>query len=76
MAYEPRDNSGSLFKETEKQSDRHPDYKGKAIIGGQAYYISGWKKPGTNGKKDFLSLAFELPRGASAASGADDDDGF
>lgn len=63
MAYEQRDNSGSLFIEENKQSEKHPDYKGKAMIGGKLYYVSGWKKKSGSGKV-FLSLAFEAPKGA------------
>jgi len=65
-----RDNSGALFKRKgEKRSDRSPDYSGKALIGGVAYRISGWKKTAKNGET-FLSLAF---RPADETNGRRDD---
>lgn len=57
MAFEERDQSGSLFKNTRKEKDSHPDYQGKAIINGQPVYVSAWLKEGKNGQ--FLSLAFK-----------------
>jgi hypothetical protein len=57
MAYEERDLSGSLFKNDKKTEDRHPDYKGSALIGGVGYWVSAWIKTSQGGKK-FMSLAF------------------
>ena len=45
MAYEQKDNSGSLFRENEKKSDRSPDYTGKAMIDGKMKRIAGWINP-------------------------------
>lgn len=59
MAYEQRDNSGTLFindRKTDKNS-KLPDRKGDAIINGQAMWVSGWIKDGKNGTP-FLSLSF------------------
>jgi len=60
MPYEQRDNSGSLFKIDEKESDRHPDYTGKAMVGGTEYRLAGWLKEARSGKR-YLSLAFSVP---------------
>ena len=57
MAYEQRDNSGTLWVNDRKQTDRHPDRSGKAMIGGVMYYVDGWIKQGPNGP--FLSLSFK-----------------
>ena len=56
MAYEQRDNSGSLFKNTYKQRDNQPDYTGNVMVGGVEYRISSWIKDGQRGK--FFSLSF------------------
>ena len=46
MAYEVRDNTGTLFKNDRKELDTHPDYNGKALISGVEYWISAWIKVG------------------------------
>ena len=57
MAYEQRDNSGSLFKNDKKEDAKHPDYKGDAMINGESMWLSAWIKEGKNGK--FMSLSFK-----------------
>jgi len=57
MAYEQRDNSGSIFVNDRKEKDTHPDRTGTAMIDGVMYYVSGWLKQGNKGP--FLSLAFK-----------------
>lgn len=57
MAYEQRDNSGSIFVNDRKEKDTHPDRTGTAMIDGVMYYVSGWLKQGNKGQ--FLSLAFK-----------------
>jgi hypothetical protein len=44
-----------LGRNTNKQSDKHPDYSGTINIDGKDYWLSGWLKEGKNGK--FFSLA-------------------
>jgi hypothetical protein len=51
-----RDNSGVLFKASEKRSEKSPDYTGKVVIGGTTYRLSGWKKTTKDGSP-YLSLA-------------------
>jgi len=51
-----RDNSGILFKNDNKKSDNHPDYKGDALVGGVSFFIAAWIKEGARGK--FLSISF------------------
>lgn len=66
MAYEQRDNSGSLFKNDKKETENHPNATGKAMIGGVMYYVSAWTKEGAKGK--FQSLAFKPVEGGSTAA--------
>jgi len=60
MSNTQRDNSGSLFVNNRKQTEKSPDYSGSAVVLGRQMYISGWIKQTMNGKT-FLSLAFNEP---------------
>lgn len=52
---EKRDNSGVLFKNDKKESEKHPDYKGNLTVDGKDYWLSAWVKEGKGGK--FMGLA-------------------
>lgn len=58
MAYEMKDNSGSLFRNNKREKDSHPHTTGRAMIDGKQYYISAWTKDRENGEK-WQSLAFK-----------------
>lgn len=55
MAYD-NTNSGALFTNEEKKSEKHPDFSGKINVKGEDFYISGWKKMSKNNKK-FISVS-------------------
>lgn len=55
--FEQRDNSGTLWKNDHRESEKHPNAKGSALIGGVEYWVSAWTKEGQKGK--FQSLSFE-----------------
>lgn len=56
MAYEQKDGQGSLFKNDDRQSERHPDYRGSIRINGQDYWLSSWIKTAKSGQK-YMSLS-------------------
>lgn len=62
MANEQRDYSGILFtnddKDNEDANPNWPDLKGRCMVGGVEYWLSGWRKTGKQGGK-FLSLSFK-----------------
>jgi hypothetical protein len=57
------DNSGLLFRNDNKETSKHPDYKGSATIAGTEYWLSAWIKEGKRGK--FMSLSVK-PKDAGA----------
>jgi uncharacterized protein (DUF736 family) len=78
MAYEQRDNSGSLFKNERKETDNHPDYNGSALIDGTAYWMSAWLNESRDGKK-YMSFKFkpkDAPKTISERAAIKDDPRF
>jgi uncharacterized protein (DUF736 family) len=63
-------NSGSLFKNTKKTEDKHPDYYGSLMVGTTEMQLAGWIKQGKNGT--FLSLKlsekYQAPSQSSQSS--------
>lgn len=49
-------NSGAVFPNNNKQSDRSPDYKGTLDANGTEYWVSAWVKTSRNGI-DYLSIS-------------------
>lgn len=66
MAYEQKDNSGSLFRNDKQGVETRPDRTGSALIDGVEYWVSGWLKEGKSGQ--FLSLAFKRKDAAKPAA--------
>ena len=52
-------NRGVLFKNGEKQTDNHPDYRGDIDVGGQKFWLSAWIKESKKGTK-YMSLSVKL----------------
>lgn len=47
-------NSGVLFKNERKDTDKHPDYTGKINVNGTEMRLAAWIREGKSGK--FMSL--------------------
>jgi len=79
MAEYDRTNSGVLFKNEDKATDKHPDYGGSINVDGIDYWLSAWIKTGKKGK--FMSLSVKPkvglvnvpPKAAPRAAEIDDD---
>lgn len=58
MAYEQKDDTGSLFKNDRKEKDTHADYRGSALIGGVEMWMDAWLNESSSGTK-YMSLKFK-----------------
>ena len=68
MAYEMKEGSGSLFKNTRKTTETHPDYNGSIMVNGKEHWLSAWVKEGKNGKFFSVSIGQEKkPKGFTEA---------
>ena len=54
-----------LFQNTERKSDKHPQWKGHVEIDGRKYWVSGWERMTKRG--DAISLKIEEAKPASMA---------
>jgi hypothetical protein len=59
MAFEPKNDSGSLFRNDRRESDSHPEYRGDGIVNGEAVWINAWVKESKKTGKKFFSLSFK-----------------
>lgn len=59
MSYSHKVNSGSLFNNTRKTKDKHPDRSGTINIEGRLFFIDGWLKQDKRGNP-WLSLSVKL----------------
>tara|TARA_R100000353_G_C6392493_1_gene165218 strand:+ start:294 stop:524 length:231 start_codon:yes stop_codon:yes gene_type:complete len=63
MAYEHKENKGSIFKNEKKEKETHPDYTGQVNVAGKLYNISAWINESKSGKKYFgLSVSIPKPK--------------
>ena len=49
---------GVLFKNDDKDTDKHPDYKGSATIEGVEYFMDAWVNTAESGRK-YMSFRFK-----------------
>ena len=73
--YDNRD-TGALFKNDKKDTEKHPDYKGSVNVDGTEYWLSAWIKTSKQGTK-FMSLSVkakdEAPRAKQAPKAEEDE---
>lgn len=80
MAYELKDNSGSIFVNDRKTSEKQPTYKGRVKLMGKEWDIAIWTKLDRNNQTYYnfsLSEPFkpDANRGVRGGNGTADDDG-
>lgn len=63
-------NRGALFKNEDKQSDRHADYRGQINVDGKEFWLDAWLKKSKAGKT-FMSLSVK-PKMAREHKGGTD----
>lgn len=59
-----KNNSGALFRNDKRETEKHPEYTGKITIEGVEYYLSAWVNEMRNGQKYFSIKA--TPKSATA----------
>ena len=59
-----KNNSGALFRNDKRETEKHPEYTGKITIEGVEYYLSAWVNEMRNGQKYFAIKA--TPKAATA----------
>jgi hypothetical protein len=75
MAYEQRDNSGSMFKNNRKENDRQADMTGSIMVDGAEYWLNAWRKVDKNGNPWYsFSVKKKEQRQSAPASRPDRDD--
>jgi hypothetical protein len=63
MSFQQRENSGSLFRDTQKAKPNDRDFSGSINVRGEEFWVSGWTKETKAGKK-YLSLAIKPKQAA------------
>lgn len=56
---------GVFFKNDDKASEQHPDYKGSATVGGVDYFMDAWVNTADSGRK-YMSVKFKEKTGRHA----------
>jgi hypothetical protein len=52
MSFQHKPNSGSLWRNDKKETEKHPDHTGTLNVEGREYWLSAWVND-ANGKKYF-----------------------
>ena len=78
MSYDNTD-TGALFKNKNRTTDKHPEYKGTINVGGKDYDIAAWVRESKKDGSKFFSIKVSEPYQKSGGantgySGGDLDD--
>ena len=69
---------GALFRNDKGDNPARPDYRGRCVIDGKGYKISGWIRRAKASNQQYLSIAFTrdetLDPGADAVADAEPED--
>lgn len=60
-------NSGAIFKNTKKEKDTHPDYRGVINVDGVEKQISLWVKTQKDGTTKYFSVGISEPYKSNTA---------
>lgn len=63
--YERKHGDFTLFEQTTKKSEKHPDFNGKILLNGKEHWISGWKKTSKSGDRFISGNIGKAVEGAS-----------
>lgn len=66
MAEFNNENTGALFVNKKKETEKHPDRTGTINVDGVDYWLSGWLKKAKDGSQ-YLSLAVKLKEQKNSA---------
>jgi hypothetical protein len=60
-------NTGALFKNENKQSEKHADYRGEVNAGGVDYWLDGWVRASKKSGTKFISFKLKPKQEAPPA---------
>ena len=67
MSNYDNNNRGSIWKNEDRKSETHPQFKGSAEVNGVEYWVSGWlRKADANPKAPAMSFSFQAKEQQSA----------
>jgi uncharacterized protein (DUF736 family) len=75
MAFEQKDNTGSLFKNSKKENEKQPDYTGTALVDGIPKRLAAWIKTSKKGTK-YISISIKSDEERPKPINSAEDDGY
>lgn len=59
MAYEQKDNEGTLFRNKKQKTDKHPTHTGSGMINGVEYWIDAWTNTAEKTGEKYFKFKFK-----------------